>query len=155
MDKTKNAQEFLSYIKQPLSKTSLSVLYSANNVKFERVQLFSDFIQSLIVKVLDTYMGDDLTKPEQRVEHFRWCWNKNIEDFKEEGIEFTETGEIYDYFSEFMFDIFYSTKDKSDIEANRREMNKIWKYIFNYSTNKTRSDVELFLEVYKMFEKTL
>jgi len=155
MDNIKNTQEFLSYIKQPLSKTSLDVLYSANNVKFERCQLFGDFIQSLVVKVLDTYMGDEYTKPEQRIEHFKWCWDKNIESFEDEGIYFTDTEEIYDYFKEFMVDIYYSSKDKTDRNRDKRDINKMWKYIFNFSINKTRSDVEMFLEVYRMFEKTL
>ena len=155
MDRRENTQEFLSYIKTPLSKTSLNVLYSANNIRFERCQLFGDFIESLIVKIVDTYMGDDITKPSQRVKHFKWCWDKTIEDFNGEGINFKSNNEIYNYFKGFMIDSYYSTNDKGDVESNKINLTKIWKYIFDYNTNKTRSDVEIFIDVYRMFEKTL
>lgn len=155
MDRRENTQEFLSYIKTPLSKSSLNVLYSANNIKFERCQLFGDFIESLIVKIVDTYMGDDITKPSQRVKHFKWCWDKTIEEFQMEGINFKSNHEIYNYFKGFMVDSYYSTNDKGDVEGSKINLTKIWKYIFDYNTNKTRSDVEIFIDVYKMFEKTL
>lgn len=155
MDDTKNTQEFLSYIKTPLSKTSLNVLYSANNIRFEKCQLFGDFIESLIVIIVDTYMGDEYTKPDQREEHFQWCWDRNIDNFLDEGIEFTNTTEVFNYFKHFMMDSYYFSSDKGNIEYNKTYLIKIWKYIFDYNTNKTRSDVEIFIEVYKMFEKTL
>jgi len=50
---------------------------------------------------------------------------------------------------------FYESTDKVDMEVVKFRLNKVWKYILSYTTNKTRSDVDTFLEVYKIFEKTL
>lgn len=155
MSNIKKTQEFLSYIKTPLSQNSLNVLYSANNIKFERCQLFSDFVQSLMCKVMDTYMGDSFTKPEQRIEHFKWCWNSIISDFNNEGIHFGESSELYDYFEQFMVDSFYMVNDKGYISDTKDNLIKLWKYILSYTTNKTRSDVDTFIEIYKIFEKAL
>lgn len=154
-NRTYKPQEFLSYIRTPLSQSSLNVLYSANNVKYERCQLYSDFTQSLISKILDTYMGDKFTKIEQRPEHFKWCWDSIINDFINEDINFNETQELYGYFKQFMLDSFYNSTDKDDIDVIKDKLSKLWKYILSYTTNKTRSDVDTFLEVYKIFDKTL
>ena len=155
MENIENTEQFLSYIKTPLSQTSLNVLYSANNIRFERCQLFSEFIEGLIINIVDTYMGDKLTSPSQRLEHFKWCWDKNIHNFDMEGIYFNDTKQVYDYFKRFMVDSFYDSSDKDNTNYSKDHLIKVWKYIFNYNTNKTRSDVDMFIEVYKMFEKTL
>ena len=155
MSNTKKTQEFLSYIKTPLSQNSLNVLYSANNIKFERCQLFSDIVQSLMCKVMDTYMGDSFTKPEQRIEHFKWCWDSTMSDFYNEGIHLGESTELYEYFEQFMLDSFYMTNDKGDISDIKHNLIKLWKYILSYTTNKTRSDVDTFIEIYRIFEKAL
>ena len=155
MSNTRKTQEFLSYIKTPLSQNSLNVLYSANNVKFERCQLFSDFTQSLIAKVADTYMGDTFTTPVQRIEHFKWCWDENIQNFEDENIQLKHSRELFHYFQQFMVDSFYASTDKDEMDVVKHRLTKLWKYILGYTTNKTRSDVDTFLEVYKIFEKTL
>ena len=104
---------------------------------------------------MDTYMGDKFTTPEQRVEHFKWCWNATMLDLANENIHLNNTKDLYNYFEIFMLDTFYLATDKGDIENTKDNLTKLWKYILSYSTNKTRSDVDTFLEVYKMFEKTL
>ena len=152
IDKTRN---FLSYIRTPLSQNSLNVLYSANNVKYERCQLFSDFTQSLICKIMDTYMGDGFTTPEQRIEHFEWCWNATLNDFICEGIEFKESIELFHYFQQHILDTFYTSTEKNDIDKTKVKLINLWKYILSNTTNKTRSDVDTFLDVYRLFEKTL
>lgn len=154
-DRIYKPQDFLSYIRTPLSQNSLNVLYSANNIKFERCQLFSDIVQSLVCKIMDTYMGDKFTTPEQRLEHFKWCWDTTMGDFANEGINLKSSKELYNYFEQFMVDSFYMTNEKGDIDVVRDNLTKLWKYILSYTTNKTRSDVDTFLEVYKIFEKTL
>jgi hypothetical protein len=104
---------------------------------------------------MDTYMGDKFTTPEQRIEHFKWCWDVTMSDFTNEGINLKPSKELYSYFEQFMIDSFYMTNDKGDINIVKDNLTKLWKYILSYTTNKTRSDVDTFLEVYKIFEKTL
>jgi len=154
-DRIYKPQDFLSYIRTPLSQNSLNVLYSANNVKFDRCQLYCDFTQSLIAKICDTYMGDDITQPEQRLEHFKWCWDNNLLDFRNENIHLRDSVELFHYFQQFMVDSFYGQPEKDDMDVVKHKLNKLWKYILGYTTNKTRSDVDTFLDIYKIFDKTL
>lgn len=155
LNKTGDIREILNYMITPLSQNSLNVLYSAHNIKYERCQLFSDFTQSLICKITNTYMGDGYTTPEQRIKHFEWCWDTNVDDFANEGINLKESSELYSYFQEWMLESFYSLNEKGDIEGIKRMLIKLWKYILSYTTNKTRSDVDMFVDVYQLFEKTL
>jgi hypothetical protein len=100
-------------------------------------------------------MGDEFTKPVQRMEHFKWCWEENIQDFGNENINLKHSTELFYYFQQFMIDSFYTSTDKTDMEVMKHKLTKLWKYILSYTTNKTRSDVDTFLDVYKIFEKTL
>lgn len=155
MENTDKRVEFLSYIRTPLSESSIVVLLSANNIKYERSQLYSDFIQSLLGIIFDTYMGDDITSGIERVNHFKWCWGKNIENFKEEGIHFAHTQIGYDYFLEFMYEVYYSIPDKDNKPHIPLTISSLWYRLFSYDATKTRSDVDNFIEVYEILDKSL
>lgn len=155
MSKGKNTEEFLNYINNPLSRTSIDLIYSSNFIQFERCDLYRDFILSLVTLVFDTYMGDDVTKEEQRLEHFKWCWDRTIENFEAEGIHFGENKELFDYLSSFMVEVYYSVKEKKTDSSITYNIVKLWRYIFNYQIVKTQSDIDTFIEVYNMFEKSL
>lgn len=146
--------EFLSYIGTPLSENSISVLYSANNINFERCELFSDYVQSLLYIIFDTYLGDDITEDSDKIKHFEWCWNENIKNFKKEGITFSNKDESFDYFKEFMIEVFYNIELK---EENRVKViiKGLWGSIFSYTGTKTSSDMDNFIELYKILENSL
>lgn len=155
MSKLKNTQEFLSYITNPLSKTSIELLYSSNYIMFEKCDLYRDFVVSLSNLIFDTYMGDSITNDEQRLNHFKWCWNRTIKNFEIEGIYFGENPELFDYFLNFMVEVYYSVDEKNSDTNINHNIIKLWKYIFNYKIVKTRSDVDTFIDVYQMFEKSM
>jgi hypothetical protein len=154
MEKEDKTREFLSYIKTPLSEDSVAVLYSANNIRYEKCLLFSDFVQSLLTLIFDTYMGDDFTSDEDKVNHFKWCWNKNIDNFKEEEIHFNESKEAYDYFLEFMMEVFYMLDDKDNRNVPIT-IRTLWISVFSYNKLKTRSDMDNFIEIYKILDESL
>ena len=155
MENINKTLEFLSYIKSPLSESSIVVLLSANNIKYERSQLYGDFVQSLLHLVFDTYMGDDIMSESDRFEHFKWCWDKNIENFKEEGICFKDTPEAYHYFLEFTHEVYYSIPGKDNKPVIPATICSLWRRLFSYHTTKTRSDVDNFIEVYTILDKSL
>lgn len=155
MENINKTLEFLSYIKTPLSEASIVVLLSANNIKYERSRLYGDFVQSLLSLIFDTYMGDDITPESERIRHFQWCWYKNIDNFKEEGIYFAHTKEAYDYFLEFMYEIYYSIPGKDNKPQIPLTICGLWDKLFSYNTIKTRSDVDNFIEVYTILDKSL
>lgn len=143
----------LSYINNPMSNESINVLYSANNIRFDRCELYNDFIQSLMLLVFDTYMGDDITDSTQQINHFKWCWNTNVANFIKEGIDFTNQ-KLYEYFLEFMLEVYYPLSDKNESETTHKNILKLWTYIFDYKTPKSNSDIDTLIEVYRIFDKS-
>ena len=151
----KNKLQFMSYITTPLSDDSIAILYSTNNVKFDRANLYLDFILSLLHIVFDTYMGDDITKQDDQLKHFEWCWDKNISNFEKESIIFENYSELKSYFREFMLEIFYSLDGKDNNPHVHTNIINLWAHIFNYKGVKSRADVDSFIEIYNIFDKSL
>lgn len=151
--KKDKSSEFLNYINKPLSEGVINQLYSNNNIMFERSQIYQDFILSLISLVCSTYMGDDITNENQKIAHFNWCWNKTVNNFGKEGIDFSGNVELYEYFLNFMIETFYTAKRKSDkLHLN---LLKLWSYLFEIATPKTHSDIDSFVEVYGLFDASI
>lgn len=153
IDKNKTLK-FLDYINKPMSRESIIVLYSANNIKYEKCELYNDFIQSLIFLVYDTYLGDDITNEQEQKNHFNWCWDKNIANFKKENISFSNT-KLKNYFLEFMLEVYYPITKKDENQVALDNIIKLWSYIFDYNNNKSKSDIDTLIEVYQMFENSL
>ena len=76
--------------------------------------MFSDFIYALNELVVTTYMGDDITLGNNKVKHFKWCWDQVINSFKMEGIYFLETKELYGYFLIFYQESFYEEEKEEN-----------------------------------------
>ena len=138
----------------PMSSDSIRMLYNAHNIKFERCELYSDFVQSLLRLAFDTYMGDDVTAIDQQIRHFEWCWEKNKQNFIGEGIVF-DSSRLFDYFLEFMLEVYYTSIDKdSDVDMDKSLL-KLWYNIFDYNKSKTQSDMDTLIEIYKLMEESL
>lgn len=153
MDK-KKALDFLKYINMPMSKESIAVLYDANNIKYEKCELYNDFIQSLILLVYDTYMGDEITDEDNKKTHFKWCWDKNVKNFYKEGIHIN-CDKLYNYFLEFMLEVYYPMSKKEENPIAHENILKLWSYIFNYNNTKSKSDMDTLVELYKLFENCI
>lgn len=154
MDNKSKKNNFLDYINNPISKESIAILYNANNIKFEKCELYSDFVQSLLLLVFDTYLGDDVTSVDQQIKHFKWCWDKNISNFTEEGLVF-ENKVLFEYYLEFMLEVFYSSIDKKKYDQIEKNVLNLWNNIFDYNRIKTNSDIDTLVEIYRIFEKSL
>lgn len=155
MSGDKNKIKFMNYITSPLSDDSITILYSTNNVKFDRVNLYLDFVMSLFNIVFDTYLGDDITNQEQQINHFEWCWNKNISNFKKEDINFEKNDDLKYYFREFTLEVFYNLGDKDNNPSVHKNILNLWSHIFNYKGIKSRADIDSFIEIYNIFDKSL
>lgn len=153
-EKQPKKYNFLAYINNPLSKESIAIQYGANNIRFEKCELYSDFVQSLLRLAFDTYLGDDITSIEQQIKHFKWCWDKNLSNFKDEGLAFNNP-KLYNYFLEFMLEVYYSSVDKNEYENADKILLKLWYNIFDYGRVKTNSDMDTLIEIYNIFEKSL
>ena len=154
MDNNYDKLSFLAYIHNPVSKESIAVIYASNNIKYDKCELYSDFVQSLLMLAFDTYMGDDVMSVEDQIKHFKWCWEKIIDNFKEEGIYFKSI-KLYNYFLEFMLEVFYTYDGKKLNDYTDNGILKIWNDIFTYDKPKTQADIDTLIEIYNIFEKSL
>ncbi len=150
MNENYDKSRFLAYIHQPMSWEAIQMIYTKNNIIFQKCELFNDFVKSLLLKVFETYMGDDVTEINEQINHFNWCWNKTIEDFESENILFRNKN-LYNYFLEFSFEVFYSNKDKTKKDFELGILN-IWNDLFNYNKIKTNSDVDALIEIYSLMD---
>lgn len=138
---------FLTYINKKLTNESMQLLYDANNITRERCNLYSDFIQSLILIIFDTYMGDDITSNAEQSNHFKWCWNKNVKNFSDEGFNINNE-KLYNYFLEFFREVYYPLPNKVENNNVYTNLLKLWLFIFDFDEPKTKSDMDTLIEVY-------
>jgi len=144
--------DFIEYISKPMKKEDILLLYKINNVIPERSELYLDFTHSLYDLVITTYLGDEVMNANSIKEHFDWCWKKVIESFRKEKIYF-ESVELYNYFFTLFLESFYTEVDKS--EKNVSKLLEFWQDIFRYSITKTLSELEAFIDLYKIFDRSL
>ena len=152
--------QFFNWLAKPMSSEDVDIWYKANNIIPELTELFRDFSLSLVGLVQSTYLGNshgdfNETKigmtTEEKQRHFKWCWEKTLENFKKESIEFIFKSEDYEYFEAFFFEVFYEQPD----EEIRKEMVKFFKELFNSRRMVSKSDLEMFTDVYKTLERSL
>lgn len=123
------------------------------------MELYSDFSNSLNILILDTYLGEDELPNETKIilsendnkNHFDWCWNKILDNFKKEGIIFNEKGEHYDYFYDFFGEVFYHQKE----DKIKKSIGKFFNELFNMKKTFTKSDIDMVLAIYKVLDKNL
>ena len=152
-------ENFFNYISKPLEFDEIDIWFKANNIIFEKMDLFFDFTYSLTLIITDTYLGGDLDEKESKIEmtdednvnHFSWCWKKNLEYFEKEGILIEEDGEHYDYFKEFFTEIFYNHKENKI----RKSIGNFFVEMFDRNKPFTKSDLDVLLTIYKSLDNNM
>jgi hypothetical protein len=128
------------------------VWYRAYGITTEKIELFYDFVNSVYKLIDDTYLGPDaLVTEEDQKNHYTWCWDKTIDNLSKEKININNRGIHYEYFWDFFLESFYYLKmDDEDIKIK----DYLFK-LFNYNHKKTRSELGVLTEIYKLLEKNL
>jgi hypothetical protein len=152
-------ENFFSWVSKPLSEEEVEVWLNMNNILQERGELYYDFCLSLYLLIKETYLGEEqfsketkiLMSEEEKLNHFSWCWKKTLENFKKENINFKEQGEHFEYFGQFFLEIYYNQKN----EKVKNSIDRFFKDLFDREVPFTKSDLELFTEVYKLLDKNL
>jgi len=148
-----NSAEFIKYINNPLSFEEMNLLYKANNIKYDKCELYYDFIITLNKLVVETFLGDDVINGDKDIKnHFIWCVDTVLNNFKSENIIFDDTNDLRNYFYHFYIELFYNVNNKNNI---LEKLNKLPTLSFDYGRIKTRSDMDVLLELYRLFEKSL
>lgn len=153
-----NMENFFSYISKPVEDDEFQFWVDSNNICFLKLDLYRDFIMSLVNLVSSTYLGDDTDfetlirlSDEQNTEHFNWCWKKTLENFRKENIHFEPDGEHYEFLKSFLDETFYNQK----IKEIKESVVKFFEEVFNTETMFTKSDLDLVATIYKSLEKNM
>lgn len=144
--------DFIEYISKPMEERDILLMLKINSFTIERGGLLLDFVESIVQKIVKTYLGDDLMTMDDKVKHFDWCWKSVLSDFSKENIFFRKKGQLYDYFLSFFSEIFYLEQNKEE-----KRMGKTLYFIinsFNYKRIRTKSELDGFLDLYKIFNKS-
>lgn len=153
-------ENFFNYISKPVDNEDVDIWFRSNNIIIEKMELYYDIIFSLFRNISDTYLGDDEnTRQETKINmsdedkknHFEWCWNKLLEEFRREYLIINETGEHKDYLFEFFLDIFYNQKDSKI----RNSIDIFFTDIFDMKKPFTKSDLDMILTIYKSLDKNI
>ena len=160
MELNNNMGRFFDWLAKPMKDEDINAWYRANNITSEHTELFRDFSLSFYYLIIDTYLGDDSpttseTKVgmtmEQKKDHFKWCWNKTIDNFSKESIYFVFREDDMEFFESFFFEIFYLQKD----DSIRQNIELFLQQLFDRKGKKSKSDIEIFTDLYKLLERSL
>jgi hypothetical protein len=147
-----NRESYLEFVSSENYKHQIDIWYKAYNISREKIELFHDFLISLYNLVEDTYLGSDVVELEEdQRNHFTWCWDKTLENFKKEKIFFKERGAYYEYFWNFFLEAYYFQK----LEDKTVRINEYFTKLFNFKYRKTRSELDMLTEIYKLFDQNL
>ena len=151
-------ENFFSYISKPVTDEELQFWVDSNDICYQKLELYEDFVKSLVSLVYKTYLGDPEGQEtnisitdEDDLKHFEWCWNKTIENFNKEGVYFGEKGDHKDFIKSFLEETFYKQK----IKEVKMSLHKFFDEVFNLDKSPTKSDLDLLTSIYKSLDKSL
>ena len=151
-------ENFFNYLTKPMKPEDVDVWFRSNNIIPEKLELYYDFTHSLNQLIIDTFLGDTLSDDTKIVmttddveNHFKWCWNKTIENFKKESITFNITGEHYEYFNSCFLETFYYQKN----DSIRDSINSFFDELFDTQKPFTKSDLDMISSIYKAMDKNI
>jgi hypothetical protein len=150
---------FFDWLAKPMDREDITAWYLANNITTELSELFRDFCLSFLNLIKETYLGDDnsdsATKvgmtEKQKKEHFHWCWKKTVENFNKENVKFNFNQDDSTYFESFFFELFYN---QTDINV-KMTIDDFFLQLFDIKKNKSKADLEVFTDIYKVLERSL
>lgn len=137
-------------VNQKVNKIPLSFLekkYKEKNIDTCKSELMKSFILDLSKLVFSTYLGDDVTKGVDILNHFNWCWKKTILKYKMKKIDINFKGEHYNYLINFYYDFFYNINEKN--EKLEKKLLIFLNNALSLTNDKTESQYKVFLNVYK------
>lgn len=147
-----NKESYLDFVSSENYKQQIDIWYRAYNISREKTELFYDFLMSLHNLIDETYLGADVVMTtEDQINHFTWCWDKTIESFNKEKISFKERGNAYKYLWNFYSEAYYYTKNSESIIR----IPEYFYILFDFVHKKTRSELDMLTELYKLLEQNL
>jgi hypothetical protein len=152
-------ENLFNYISKQVDPEEVDIWFKVNNIIPEKMELYYDFCYSLFSLMVTTYLGGSpdtsetgvIMNEEENLQHFKWCWSKNIENFKREEINFNDEGEHFNYFYSLFTEVFYAQK-REDL---RNSINDFFDDLFNREKPFTQVDLDLVYNLYKSLDKNI
>ena len=92
-----------------------------------------------------------MTNEEDKQKHFNWCWNKTIDNFKEENIIFNSEGDHHNYFWNFFNENYYTDRDNRDVD----NINNYFLILTKLHILKTKSELDMLSDIYILLDSNL
>lgn len=145
-------EEFNMFLNKRLDEDQIETFYRINLINPLKVELFRDFTLSLLDIVHATYPGDDIKSDSYFENHFNYCFNKTINNFAKEQLFFNgDDKDIREYFYLTLEETYYNDPNKNNIIDTLKE---VYEKIFDMDNiDKTQSDMEIFIDIYRSFFK--
>lgn len=152
-------ENLFNYISKQVDPEEVDIWFKVNNIIPEKMELYYDFCYSLFSLMVTTYLGGStetsetgvIMSEDENLQHFKWCWSKNIENFKREEINFNDEGEHFNYFYNLFTEVFYAQK-REDL---RNSINDFFDDLFNREKPFTQVDLDLVYNLYKSLDKNI
>ena len=120
----------------------------------DRVEVYKDFTLNLLYYIMDYYLDrDTLSSDEDIWNHYCFCYRKVCDNFKKEKLDFTKNQEVKDYFFKYYYNEFYVVNGGQDSALTHFE--KFWKSIFEIDKQKNKNLMNILIDVYHKFDKTV
>jgi len=152
-------ENFFNYMSKPIPEEEVIIWFKINNIIPEKLELFYDFSQTLNSLINETYLGhfdkiketNIVLSDDDKIKHFKWCFNKVISNYTKEGIIFNIEGNHYEYFKNFFLDIFYNQKE----EKVRTSVKEFFNILFDLNKTFTKSDLDMVSVIYKVLNENM
>jgi len=120
----------------------------------DRVEIYKDFALNLLYYINYYYIDyESINTDEDINNHFNWCYNKVCDEFKLEGLDFSKNAGIRKYFNAYYYYNFYKVDFKQDTSLKYYE--NFWKTIFEIEKQKNKNIINVLIEIYTMFDKSV
>lgn len=141
---------FYHHINGVATESEIHMALKKNNVIRSKYEIYRRFIFALIDVVYETYLGHDcITREEDIVAHFKWCYKQAAKQFKDTKLQFAENDELFDYFCEYFKENLYLSYEQRDNDISN------FAEFFNMDNPRlTNSQAVSFSELYVLFDKT-
>lgn len=119
----------------------------------DRVEIYKDFTINLLSYIMDFYLDNKTLNADNDIRnHYNWCFNKVCDEFKEEGLDFSNNENLRQYFYDFFYHQFYK-RENQDIVYTYYE--KFWLNIFNIEKQNNKNIMNTMVELYNIFDKSV
>ena len=122
----------------------------------DRVEIYKDFTINLLNYIHKYYIDyESINSDEDISNHFNWCYTKVCDEFLLEGIDFKKNADLRKYFYSYYYAQFYTAQDSENHDVSLQYLEKFWKNIFEFNEQKNRNIVNILIEIYTVFDKSV